>query len=112
MQGESVFDAVDPGRHRPAWNGNESDHRKARLREAIQGGQRRGEPLDVRLVPLLLVGASPADEILSYVRKAGPELLVMGTHGRGAVARALLGSVASSVARRAACPLLLVPPAP
>jgi nucleotide-binding universal stress UspA family protein len=36
-------------------------------------------------------------------------LVVMGTHGRGFVARALMGSIAREVARKVEAPLLLVP---
>lgn len=48
-------------------------------------------------------------------RHAGQEemdLLVMGTHGRGGLKRLFLGSVALGAARRAPCPVLLVPPPP
>jgi nucleotide-binding universal stress UspA family protein len=38
------------------------------------------------------------------------DLLVIGTHGRGALARALIGSVSSWIARTATIPVLLVPP--
>ncbi|MEO8844379.1 MAG: universal stress protein [Kofleriaceae bacterium] len=38
----------------------------------------------------------------------GADLIVMGTHGRQGVKRALLGSVAESLARTAPCPVLLV----
>jgi nucleotide-binding universal stress UspA family protein len=36
------------------------------------------------------------------------QLIVMGTHGRQGLKRALMGSVAESVARTARCPVLLV----
>lgn len=52
----------------------------------------------------------PAEEILRAAGEDGADLLVLGTHGRGAIRRALIGSVASGVARRAPCPVLLVPP--
>lgn len=55
-------------------------------------------------------GESPADEILRYAEEVRADLLVLGTHGRGMIERALIGSVASTVARRASCPVLLVPP--
>lgn len=50
-----------------------------------------------------------AGEILSKSDR-GVDLLVLSTHGHGSVARALVGSVASTVARRARCPILIVPP--
>ncbi len=55
--------------------------------------------------------ASPAAGILAYAGKVDADLVVIGTRAPGAVARALLGSVASAVAREAAVPVLLVPPA-
>ncbi len=56
-------------------------------------------------------GDSPTEEILRVAQQEQVDLLVMGTHGYGALGRALIGSVASGVARGASCPLLLVPPA-
>lgn len=56
-------------------------------------------------------GNSPAEEIIRYVENGHVDLLVMGTHGYGALGRALIGSITSMVARAAPCPILLVPPA-
>jgi nucleotide-binding universal stress UspA family protein len=53
---------------------------------------------------------SPAEEILHTARAQEIDLLVLGTHGRSALDRALIGSVSSNVARQAETPLLLVPP--
>ena len=36
------------------------------------------------------------------------DLIVMGTHGRGAIAQLLVGSVAEKVVRTAPCPVLTV----
>jgi len=55
-------------------------------------------------------GDLPADEILATAAREKVDMLVLGTHGHGAIRRALLGSVASTVARAAPCPVLLVPP--
>lgn len=51
----------------------------------------------------------PAHEILLYL-KEHPEidLVVMATHGRGAVARLMMGSVADKVVRSAACPVVTI----
>ncbi len=53
----------------------------------------------------------PADAIMDFVERENPDLLVLGTHGRGAFGRAFVGSVASSIVQRARCSVMLVPPA-
>lgn len=58
----------------------------------------------------LLWGDGPAEEVLRYAERERCDLVVMATHGHGAIKRALIGSVASGVARAAPCPVLLVPP--
>jgi nucleotide-binding universal stress UspA family protein len=52
--------------------------------------------------------AAPVAEILRYAQDESIDLIVMGTHGRGFVAHALIGSVAERVVRRAPCPVLTV----
>lgn len=49
-----------------------------------------------------------AAEILRTARETSCDLIVLGTHGRGGVARVLLGSVAVEVLRQAPCPVLAV----
>ncbi|MET0398325.1 MAG: universal stress protein [Longimicrobiaceae bacterium] len=58
----------------------------------------------------VLWGDEPAEEILRYADEQRADLLVLATHGHGALRRALVGSIASAVARGAGCPVLLVPP--
>ncbi|MEO8076703.1 MAG: universal stress protein [Acidobacteriota bacterium] len=49
----------------------------------------------------------PATEILRYVTAQGNiDLIVMATHGRGGVARLMMGSVADRLVRAAPCPVL------
>ncbi|MEZ6129119.1 MAG: universal stress protein [Planctomycetaceae bacterium] len=47
-------------------------------------------------------------EILKHAKESNADLIVMGTHGRGAVAHMLLGSVAEKIVRKAPCPVLTV----
>ena len=54
-------------------------------------------------VKAALAGQARAPKI-----EVGADLLVMGTHGRRGLRRALLGSVAESVLRHAPCPVLLM----
>jgi len=51
---------------------------------------------------------SPFVEITRYAKENAIDLIVMGTHGRGAIAHMLLGSVAERVVRKAPCPVLVV----
>ncbi|MDB4970217.1 MAG: universal stress family protein [Myxococcales bacterium] len=51
---------------------------------------------------------SPAHEIVELATLGHFDLIVMGTHGHGGLAHALLGSVAEKVVRRASCPVLTV----
>lgn len=52
----------------------------------------------------------PADGILHAAEKLHADLIVMGTHGRGALARLVLGSVAERIIRKALCPVMTVRP--
>lgn len=51
---------------------------------------------------------SPAGEIVGLATEERADVVVIGTHGRGGIGRALLGSVADRVVRLAPCPVLTV----
>lgn len=53
---------------------------------------------------------APFAAIIRYAREHEVDLIVMGTHGRGAVAHLIIGSVAENVVRKAPCPVLTIPP--
>jgi nucleotide-binding universal stress UspA family protein len=50
-----------------------------------------------------------AGTLLEYAQTSGADFIATGTHGRGFVARTLLGSVATSLLRGAKCGVLSVP---
>jgi len=52
----------------------------------------------------------PVDEILQEARAFGADLIAVTTEGRGAVRRALLGSVAEQLVRKAGAPVMLMRP--
>lgn len=56
---------------------------------------------------ILRVGAS-AHTIVGVAREMDADLIVIGTHGRSGISRALLGSVAEQVIRHAGCPVFVV----
>jgi universal stress protein A len=59
-------------------------------------------------VATTLTAGSPAAAIVEYAMGHDIDLLVLGTHGRGALSHILMGSVAERVVRMAPCPVLTV----
>lgn len=51
---------------------------------------------------------NPVKKILEAARNWPADLIVMGTHGRGAVGSILVGSVAQGVLRQAHCPVMVL----
>lgn len=51
---------------------------------------------------------TPFLELVRAAKEEDVDLIVLGTHGRGAVAHLLMGSVAERVVRKAPCPVLTV----
>lgn len=87
--------------------GRESEiESKARdwLAERVREAGLDSERVDVRAAL-----GEPTFEILAAAERYLIELIVMGSRGAGAVGRALIGSVADSVIRRARCPVLVIP---
>ena len=63
---------------------------------------------ELQALAVVRSGTSPAHEIVLYADSAKVDLIVIGTHGRGAMAHLLMGSVAERVVRSAPCPVLTV----
>jgi nucleotide-binding universal stress UspA family protein len=70
-----------------------------------------GRTCHVRIESQVLEG-DPVDMILRAAEETHSDVIVMDTHGRTALARLLLGSVAESVMRKAPCPVLTAKPVP
>jgi nucleotide-binding universal stress UspA family protein len=56
-----------------------------------------------------LRSGTPSAEIVRYAKERDIDLIVMGTHGRGLIAHAVMGSVTEKVVRNAPCPVLTLP---
>jgi nucleotide-binding universal stress UspA family protein len=65
---------------------------------------------DIDLRTCVLRSREPEWEVVDYARRHGASLVACSTHGRRGVARALIGSVAMGIVRRAACPVLVQRP--
>jgi len=55
---------------------------------------------------------SPLHSLLDYVKEINADFVVLGSHGHGAIASLLLGSVAEGMVRKATVPTLIVPAGP
>jgi nucleotide-binding universal stress UspA family protein len=55
-----------------------------------------------------LTSNAPALTIINFAKDMKADVIIMGTHGRGAMAHLLMGSVAERVVRTAPCPVLTV----
>ena len=80
------------------------DTARRRLHELVIDSDNSGPPT----VTALACSNTPALPIVDYAREHGMDLIVMGTHGRGAMAHLVMGSVAERVVRLASCPVLTV----
>lgn len=56
----------------------------------------------------ILREGDPRDEVPALAASEGVDIIVVGSHGRRGVARALLGSVAEDLVRRSSIPVLVV----
>ena len=93
-----VYGYLPPGL-RETWQREAQTHLDAQLTPA--------ERAQFRATTRVIFG-TPARAIVDYAHENAINLIVMGTHGRGAVAHLLLGSVAERVVRIADCPVLTV----
>jgi nucleotide-binding universal stress UspA family protein len=91
----------------------------AELQRALSGPSGYGAELQARLRQDYAVDArtnieyhvcdgEPVSEVVRAAGDLGCDLIVMGTHGRTGLGRALMGSVAEEVLRRAPCPVMTV----
>jgi nucleotide-binding universal stress UspA family protein len=97
--GAETYCAVAPNLQRQV-----EDDARAQLDALLIDSDRSGPPAK----PIVMTSSSPAFAIIDYAAEGGIDLIVMGTHGRGALAHLLMGSVAEKVVRLASCPVLTV----
>lgn len=79
------------------------DEVHGKLRDLIPGDVR--DSLDYRIV---VKAGTPEDELLASIGDERADLLVMGTHGRRAFERWVLGSVTEHMLRKAPVPVMVV----
>lgn len=80
-----------------------------REHQQLQACAERLRGSGTEVTPLVIRGAI-ADTILTEAARLNVELIVMGSHGYGAIADLIAGGVCKVVLRKARCPVLVIPP--
>ena len=78
---------------------------QADLAASVKSATAAGIGVDARIE-----SGPPAAQILDCAATLPADLIVIGTHGVGGFEHLILGSVTEKVLRKAACPVLTVPP--
>lgn len=112
---ESAHALVDLVHALPAWIGEERPQQRLEMERALaEQGRLALEKVDPDRAPevraRVLEGDDTTQAVLHELEQHRCDLLVLATHGYGAVRRALIGSIAARIVRQAPCAALLVPP--
>lgn len=102
---EPEFVSYDPG---PEYIREDFAHR---CREAHKKAQELQAGLEAERIPAeaLVVQGTVVEKIVEKADPAGTRMIVMGSHGHGALYELLVGSATEGVLRRARVPVLVVP---
>ena len=79
------------------------------LREKIAQSQRLLQEMGVTCRSIMFAGRA-VEDILECAKREGCDLVVVGSHGRSAMYKDLVGSVTESLLRQSPVPLLVIPP--
>jgi nucleotide-binding universal stress UspA family protein len=89
---------------------------RTQLRRSVRAATKHASEFTHKHLPALVahrvmvVEDDPVSAILKTQQEIGADLIAMGTHGRGGLARVRLGSIAESVLHQAEVPILTVGP--
>lgn len=84
------------------------DELEAEARRRLEALLIDNDPVPLNTKAVVVTSTATAMAIVDYAKHAAVELIIVGTHGRGAVAHMIVGSVAERVVRSAPCPVLTV----
>lgn len=106
-----VVSVIDPGSLRlPGGRYHARMDQVRERREAMaQALVERGRDAGIA-VSFLVWDGDPGDMIVSAAEAEHADMVIVGSHGRGAVGRLFIGSVSEHVVRHAPCPVLVVRP--
>lgn len=88
------------------WGGWQEDEGRKVVADAVKIAQETTTSVHKLVVTSELIFSAPVPAVIELSHEA--EMMVVGGSGRGALARGLLGSVSSSLVRRASCPVAVI----
>ena len=104
---EVIEEALPPGVNRAPTSDGVPNETRTTLERDLRRVLTARRASDVK-VEISLRNGNVVQEILEQAKKSQPDLMVIGSHGRGGIQRLVLGSVAEKVLRLATCPVLTV----
>jgi nucleotide-binding universal stress UspA family protein len=85
------------------------DRIKERLRQFAERELKRDPKGREAVASIDVVSGSPASEILKKAADLDADLIILGSHGKGSISHALLGSVSEQVLHRVRKPVFVIP---
>lgn len=82
---------------------------EARLKEFVRRELKDDPETLKRVASVQILFGDPAEEILKIAAAMKCDIVVMGTHGKGVISHAFLGSVAEKVLHRIGIPVYIIP---
>jgi nucleotide-binding universal stress UspA family protein len=107
-----TFDYVDPFKFDKIRKGAKKEvlnEIKKRLEEFCQRELKDHPEYLERVASVQVVEGYPTEEILQKAAECNADMVITGTHSKGALAHAFLGSVAEAVLNRSKIPVFIIP---
>jgi nucleotide-binding universal stress UspA family protein len=107
-----AWDYVDPvklDKVREVWKKELLNKIKKRLEEFCRRELKDHPEYLERVASIQVVEGYPEEKIMQKAAECNADTVIMGTHSKGALARAFLGSVAKAVLNRIKIPVYIVP---
>lgn len=102
-EGEGIVADTNLGLNIPNEFPEAKEARTRLQRLLVELGTRIDGEVHVRL------GTSPMAGMLSLIKEIKPDVVVVGSHGKGMLKRALLGSVSHELAAKSPVPVMIIP---
>ena len=105
-----LLDGLPTSERRVARMDRDVELLRVRVGAVLDQWRAKHGPPDLPSLAVHIANGRPSTEIVRLAAALQAGLIVVGTHGRRGLTRALLGSVAGEVVERATCPVLVVRP--